>query len=435
MSRTPAPASRTGEPGTPRLRRRIAGVLAAAVVVTWGGPAAYGYWQTVGANAASVKADSIPAIAAPSAAASAGTATVSWSSGATAAGRPVTGYTVARYSAASGGTNVAAGGNCAGILTALSCTESSLPGGTWYYTVTPVLAAWQGPESGRSAGIVGDSVPPDAPTFVSPVTVNASEAANVTVRGTAEAGSSVTVTATDAGIPQQSLPQTSLPQTVTPAPSGEWSTTFNLTSFADGTITYSAVATDASGNTSVPGTASSLKDATAPVARVILVNGTDANKNNEGFAEAGDKVVITYSEPIKASTICSSWTSDSETDADSQDYLINGKDEVILQISTANVLTVSAAAKCPVLNIGPVSLGGDYTGTTPLTFSGSGANVSSIAWSASTKTLTLTLGRMTAGTPPTEAAVAGTPAVTQPGVTDLAGNQAVSTSPLAPSRF
>lgn len=402
-----------------RRQARMAGIMAAALVISWGGPAANAFWQTLSSNAGVAKADSIPAVAAPAAYAASGAASVSWLQGATVAGRPVAGYNVARYSAATGGTGVAAGGGCAGTLTTLACTEASLPAGTWYYTVTPVLGAWVGAESARSGGITAvDTTPPAAPTIAAPAVISSATAASVPVSGTAEAGSSVTVAVKDAGALHTSS------QTVVANSSGQWSAAnFNLTTFTDGTITYTAVATDAAGNASAAGTAASAKDTVAPTATVTL---SSPSTNAPGVAEAGDTVTIKYSGDINSKSICSTWTNGVQPPE------IAGNNVVTVNINT-NILTVTTtgAAGCT-LNIGPVTLGGNYGS---LTFKGNSNSIpSKVAWNNATQTLTVTLGTRS-GTFNTGVAESS-PTVAPPvGVTDTSGNQAVGAAPAAPSRF
>ena len=83
------------------LKGRLAGIVAAALVISWGGPAASAYWQTLGSGPGTAKADSISALtAAPDASGSSGTASVTWKQGTTAAGRPVS---VPRSSSAAAG--------------------------------------------------------------------------------------------------------------------------------------------------------------------------------------------------------------------------------------------------------------------------------------------------------------------------------------------
>lgn len=406
-------------PRLPRPNRhaRIAGVVAAALVISWGAPAASAYWQTLGSNPGTARADSIVGVAAPAASASAGAASVSWLASTTAAGRPVSGYTVARYSSATGGTKVAAGGGCAGTVAALGCTEANLPGGTWYYTVTPVLASWIGVESARSAGVAGDSVAPAAPTITVPAIVNSAIAANVPVSGTAEAGSSVTVTVKDAGAAHTSS------QTVTTNGSGQWTAAnFNLTSFNDPTITYTAVATDAAGNASAPGTATSTKDTVAPTAKVTLFNNGTA-----GTAEKGDVVTIQFSKPMNLPSICSTWVNGQQPPEASA----NG--DVVVTITGTN-LTVSRTLAGCTFNIGTVSLGATYANSGTLTFDGNGGNASKIAWNSSTQTLSITLGQR--GGSAKAGVGTSSPTVAPPaGVRDLAGNQAISATPDAATRF
>lgn len=406
-------------------RTRIACVVTAALAVTWGGPAANAYWQALGSNAGAARADSLQAVAAPLALASSGAASVSWQQGTTAAGRPIARYTVARYASAAGGTRVAAGGECAGNIAALTCTEAALPAGTWYYTVTPVLGAWAGAESARSAGVAAaDTTPPPTPTITAPALITSGTVGSVQLSGSAEPLSSVTISATDAnGVP-------AVPMTVSATSSGQWNAALNLNALAEGTVSYSVVAKDAAGNVSVvPGTAASTKDAVLPTARVEL-----KNAGTPGLVGQGDSVVIAYTD-VKASMICSDWTNDSAN------YTVTGNSVVTIKIDAANKLTATVAAGngCAGLRIGELSLGGSYAGTTaPITFAGTGngGNASSMTWNGTDKTLTLTLGKLASGTPATVAAPTGNPLLTPtPGVTDANGNQAVGAAATAPSRF
>ena len=228
---------------------------------------------------------------------------------ATRAGRPVSGYTVARYASASGGTKVPAGGNCVGTVTAgLGCTDQGVPTGAWYYTVTPVLAQWQGAESVRSSGAAVDTTPPAAPAVAAPAYVNIDNVSSVPVSGTTEPGASIALAVTDAGAAH------TVNATVTANGSGAWNATVNLTSLNAGTVNYRAVATDTAGNQgnpATPGTATSVKDVTAPtVTGVLLADGGGRN----GKLDSNDKATITFSERLDASTICSGWAADpSET--------------------------------------------------------------------------------------------------------------------------
>ncbi|MFC0438271.1 hypothetical protein [Kutzneria buriramensis] len=150
--------------------------------------AAWAYWTAQAANVPAVsRADSVATGAQPTANLAGSTATVTWAAATTVGGRQVSGYLINRYPTATGGTAVAAAhGGCAAVpVAATSCTETAVPAGTWYYTVTPVLAAWHGPESPRANAITATD------TF----TLTPSGGTTLTA-GTA---STVTITATTAG--------------------------------------------------------------------------------------------------------------------------------------------------------------------------------------------------------------------------------------------
>ncbi len=405
----------------PNRQARIAGVVAAALVISWGAPAANAYWQTLNSNAGGARADSILGVAAPAASGSAGAATVSWAQSTTAAGRPVSGYTVARYLSATGGTKVPAGGACAGTIATLTCSEAALTDGTWYYTVTPVLASWAGPESARSGGVTGlDTTPPTAPTITVPEFVNTLNVGSVPVSGAAEPGSSVTITVTDAGAVHTS------PQTLTANSSGQWTAAnFNLASFNSGTISYRAVATDAAGNASSPGAATSTKDMVAPTASIRLQTGPVAQKNVTGRADQDDQIIITFSEPMNPSSICSAWTSTTQA------VLKNTGIQVRIE-PNRNLKVIVPSTVCPTFTLGTAVLGGAFsTGSTDLVFAGGGSNATAIAWSstATSSTLTITLGPDT-GAP--RAQVSGTVQSTftaVEGPKDVSGNP-ISLSPI-----
>jgi len=93
--------------------------------------------------------------ATPTATASGQSVTVSWAATTLTSGDAVSGYLVKRYDAVSPFTAQTILSACTGTITGLTCTESSVPAGSWKYSVTPVFgASWQGLESARSTTVV-----------------------------------------------------------------------------------------------------------------------------------------------------------------------------------------------------------------------------------------------------------------------------------------
>ena len=406
-----------------RTRSRIAVILAGAALLSWAGPGANAFWTaTSTGGSASASADALRAGATPTATVSGGNVTLAWNAATTVAGRAVTGYTVARYAAASGGTRVAAGGTCSGTVTAgLGCTDQGVPTGTWYYTVAPVLGQWQGPESVRSGGAAVDTTPPGAPTVVAPTYVYSENVTAVPVSGTTEPGASIALSVGD-GVPAHTVSATT-----TAAPSGAWNATVNLTGLNAGTVSYRAVATDTAGNQgnpATPGTATSVKDVTAPtVAGVLLEDGGGRN----GKLDTKDKATITFGETLDASTICSNWA------ADPTGVLTLSESQATVNIVAGNTLSVAVdSSVCPTSRIGTVALGGNYYGSGTLSYKGT------VSWDPSTKALTITLGAYVSGNPGNGTEQPAIPSYTPTsGMRDLAGNP-IATAPPVPgtrSRF
>ncbi|RAX18221.1 hypothetical protein DC347_01745 [Pseudarthrobacter sp. AG30] len=382
-----------------RPSRRLPWIVTALLLLLGTGTAAYAFWasSTSSSNAAAA-ADTLSPGSKPAVTAAGSALTVTWAGGTTVNGRAATGYTVARYSAATGGTATPATGGCAGTVTTLTCTEQSVPGGLWYYTVTPAIALWTGAESPRSNGTSSDStapvatvsgisptpnaagwnttspvsvtvtaddgaagsgvasisyvldggaqqtvsgavavVPvsgdgthtltyfatdnvgnagsaqsqtvridtqaPAAPAFTPPAYVNAGNVGAVPLTGTAEAGSKVTLVASDAGTAH------SVTATVTASGAGTWSASLDLTSLNQGTVTYSATATDAAGNTSPARTATATKDTVAPAAAQFssvpqYVNSAGVGSVPiSGTAETGAVVTVSAMSPGSAAAV------------------------------------------------------------------------------------------------------------------------------------
>jgi len=130
--------------------RRAACLLLLLLAACAAPGAAYAAWSGAGTVTAQIQAATMPTGSAPTASATGHSVTVSWSAN-TLLGQSVTGYTVKRYN--DSGVSQTVGSGCSGTITALTCTEASVPSGTWTYTVTPLLSSWTGNESPASSGV------------------------------------------------------------------------------------------------------------------------------------------------------------------------------------------------------------------------------------------------------------------------------------------
>lgn len=382
-----------------RPSRRLPWFVTALLLLLGTGTAAYAFWAaTTSSSNAAAAADTLSPGSRPAVTAANSGMTVSWAGGTTVNGRSATGYTVTRYSAATGGTGTAATGGCAGTVTTLSCTEQAVPGGIWYYTVTPAIALWTGTESPRSSGTSNDAsapvatvsgispapntagwnntspvtvtitaddgtsgsgvasisytvdgggqqtvnaavatVPvsgdgthtvsyfatdkvgnagspqsqtvridtqtPAAPAFTTvPTYVTLATVSGVAISGTAEAGTTVSLVASDSA-------GHSVPATASASGTGAWSATFNLSSLNEGTVTFSATATDAASNVGAAKTATSTKDTVAPAAAsawsvpTYVNSATAASIRISGNAEAGATVAVSAMSPGSATAV------------------------------------------------------------------------------------------------------------------------------------
>ena len=127
----------------------VAGGLASGLLAYFSGAASAG--SAGGAAATSVAAGTPPT----SVSSQPGRAvTISWEATALANGLPVDGYLVTRYDANPPYAPQITLAGCGGIVTALSCTETAVPFGSWQYAITPVIGAnWRGTESTKSGTV------------------------------------------------------------------------------------------------------------------------------------------------------------------------------------------------------------------------------------------------------------------------------------------
>jgi hypothetical protein len=148
--------------------KRCAAPLLLAVLLAVSAPAAEGYWHAGGTGTGQAPVASLPGAGQPAVIASGASVTVQWTQ-TTFLGRPLGGYAgggyVVRRIPAAGGTAVTPGGSCAttqtGTTATLTCQETSVPPGTWRYTITPVLRTW----TGAAATSAAVTILPAAPTL------------------------------------------------------------------------------------------------------------------------------------------------------------------------------------------------------------------------------------------------------------------------------
>lgn len=177
-------------------------MLLAAVALVLVGGSAWSYWlvAVTGGSAGAAAATSVNAGATPTANASGSTVTVSWAASTLATGQAVTGYEVRRYNSSTLAQQTILSA-CTGVVTALTCAESSVPTGTWRYTVTPVFSTnWRGTESSMSSVVTVDTTAPVNSISLSNVTGGAAlVGTTVYYRGSAAGSFTLTNALTDAG--------------------------------------------------------------------------------------------------------------------------------------------------------------------------------------------------------------------------------------------
>ncbi len=212
---------------------------------------------------------------------------------------------------------------------------------------------------------------------------------------------------------------TSLPTGLSIGPA---SGTISGTPTAPGSTTVTVTATDNAGATATKSFALTIGSVPLTVTDVSVANGGTA-----GTIDKGDTVAVVFNKAIAESTMCTAWSG-------SGDQAISGNKDIVVTITNNNgttgndTLTVSSTS-CPSLRFGTLDLGTPNWVTATRTFSGSGKNHSSLSYTASTFTLSVSLGSSSGATATGVAAqtVAYTP---NPAVTDPFGN-AVTPGPYA----
>jgi hypothetical protein len=168
--------------------------------------------------------------------------------------------------------------------------------------------------------------------------------------------------------------------------------TWNTTAYADGQYDLRVITTDKSGNSITSAAVMVEVQNAAPTATAVQLLDS---AGIAGRAEQADRIIITFSDTLRVSTLCSAWS------GDFTDQSLAGLGDVTVTITDGGVandsLTVTSAS-CA-LHFGTIGLGSTgYATGGNVTFSGATtADKSTIAWTTAPHTLTLTLGH-SAGT-------------------------------------
>ncbi len=145
------------------------------------------------------------------------------------------------------------------------------------------------------------SVSKIAVTVTAPTSINLNNENSTTVSGTGEAGATVSVVASDSASTKTTA------QTATVSSSGTWTISgINVSTLLDGTITYTATATDSQGGT-VTSNATATKDTVVPTV-AISTGTTPINLSNQaatsvsGTGSDGDTVSVVASDGTNTTT-------------------------------------------------------------------------------------------------------------------------------------
>ena len=416
-------------------RARLTALL--ALVACAGTTVAYGYFtatSTPGSTDPVTRARTLPTPAAPTASASGTSVTVTITQDSL-AGKKLGehaggGYRLRRYAgtATVDGTGVTPNAGCSSTLSGstatLTCTETNVPSGDWKYTATPVLNAWTGGESAASAVVAGGPADTTAPALQKLEMLDADNDGKVDrVDATFdEALASSTATG---------------PWTLSNAPSGATlagvstsgsvaTLTLNEGSGAASTAvgTFSvALAASASGIRDAAGNQSSFSaqapsDKARPVVTRLVLSNT-AKNGIAGKIEDGDSLVATYSEPLRAASICPLWTGSTTSLTANNDVTVTVADG-----GTGNDSLSVSAASCSNLRFGTIDLGSvAFAFGGNLAFNGGGGSKSTVTYDAGGRTLTILIGAKSAGTqgtaPPSIASLTSDTSITDAALNPL----------------
>jgi hypothetical protein len=300
---------------------------------------------------------------------------VSWPAVTLPGGEPVGEYQIRRVSA--DGTGATVGASCNSTQSGLSCTETTVAPGTWSYGITTVLAGWTGTEGPRTAALIG------SPSFtVAATTVTALPA---TLTGTVAnyAGPAALTFRLDDAATGKVLAAT---RAAVPAAGGAQVSVTLPAGISEGTHRIFAIG----GGSAIDSVAATVLVNTVPPRPTALV--TTNGGATAGTVEPGDSLSVTFSEKLKASSLCAAWADDDTTKSLSAGVVVTVTNDGTP--SSVDVLTVAVpACGSNGFRFGSVNLGdkGFVKGGSSAGFGATGTP-STITWNPTTLTLTLVLG-------------------------------------------
>jgi hypothetical protein len=256
-------------------------MLAIAIVFgvsAYVGDAAYAAWSanTEAGATAGAKAQVMPVGSTPVVVVTGSSVSLSWPAATLSSGAAVDAYVVRRYDGFNVERSIA--GNCAGTITARTCTDVNVANGTWFYTVQPVLANWHGAESVKAQAIVSATPPavvvntPTSGSFYRASSWNAACAQSICGTSSSATGvAKVRLSICDASGKYWNGTSFSSNDELLLTASGttSWSLGFAAANFSsDGAVTVNVVATDIAGNETTK-TTTFIYDNTAPTSAVL----------------------------------------------------------------------------------------------------------------------------------------------------------------------
>jgi hypothetical protein len=104
----------------------------------------------------------------PSATVAGTTVNLSWTTSTLSTGDAVTGYLIKRYDSEGNVEQTIGSGTCSATVSGTTCNETSVPEGTWKYSVTPAHNNWRGAESAKTSVTIDVTGPPSPTITASP---------------------------------------------------------------------------------------------------------------------------------------------------------------------------------------------------------------------------------------------------------------------------